>query len=413
MPALLALPQGYGRCEVPLPRYDPISIKRIHPVPQPNLHELREPVYLIRRLKYCVLVVQDVEEPLGNLNELKRCMAAPACADRLAYLLLLNQKALFLQVLYYSLPRLGRRQSCILSGNVRHLPLFVYALLYWQFVLEYPLKVVFVSDGAYHHHSGPELGLDLFISHNFNLNVVYRRLQPLSDEMFVILILGMHCYQPARPQKLWTGRRDEHILSRLHIFELYVVQKGLSLGILHLRIRKCGPTAGTPVYRALPLVDIAFLIHFQKCPLGYPPVIVRIGLIIDARVHGMSEYLELPLHLPYVGICEVPAELYELVPVSIPHLYSVLLLNIDLYGHSVHIEAEREHHIVSSEPVVASCEIDVCVVDGVADVQASRCIPRRVVYRIGLFLGFRVKAVDFPLFPCVLPLLLNFFSGIL
>ena len=92
----------------------------------------------------------------------------------------------------------------------------------------------------------------------------------------------------------------------------------------------------------------------------------------------------------------------------IPVVDAVLLLDLDLDGGSVDVEAEGEEDVAAFHPVVPCGEVDEGVSGGVSEVEGTGGVPGRVVDAENGLVGFGIEAVDLFGFPHLLPFFLNF-----
>ncbi len=338
-PAVLAVPHRDGGGEVPLARYDPVPLQRVDPVLQADLHERRMPLHLVGELQHLLLVVHGLQEPLGHLQELDGVMTAPASSDVLLGVLLLDHQAGGLEILDDGLLALLDGHALILAGQRRQPALLVDGLVHRQVVLHHPFQVGLVADGAYHHHSGAELRVDLVVSDDLDCLAVDRSDELLSDQVFLALVLRRDGHHLAGGQQLWPGGGDDDVLVGAFELELDVVELGDVVRVLHLGVGQCGGAGRAPVHREGALVHEPFFQQPQERYLGDSPVVRRVGLIVHRGVHGLAELLELLGHLIDEGVCELRAQSDILLPWSGELGDAVLLLHLDLGRGPIDVEA--------------------------------------------------------------------------
>ena len=405
MTAVLALPYRDGCGEDPLPAEDPIPLEGVGPVLEPDLHELREPVDLLSPLEDGVLERGRLQEPLGDLEELDGRVASPADGDLLGVVLLLDEDTGGAEVLDGGLPGLEDGHSGVLSGELGHPSGLVDSLLHLEVVLHDPLEIVLVTDGADHHVSGSVVQLDLGIGDDLDPPSEQGGDELLADQMGLLLVVGVDGDRLTGAQELGPGGGDEHVVVGIGVgdLELDVVELVDVVPVLDLRIREGGHTSGTPVDGEVRLVDESPVEQVDEGELGDPPVVGGIRLVVDAGVHGLSEHLEVLGHLLDEAVGVLLAESPVLLPGGVQLRDVVLLLDLDLDGGTVDIEAQGEEHVVAAHPPETGGEVDQGVSGGVSEVEGTGCVPGGIVDAVHRLVGVGVEAVDRIVPPHLLP----------
>ncbi len=236
--------------------------------------------------------------------------------------------------------------------------MLVDGLLQRQVVLHDPLQIGLVTDGAYHHHAGSELGVHLVVGNDINALAIQRRQQGLAHQGLFILILRGHGHQLACTYQLGAGGGDDDVLVGTLDAELYVVKLGDIVRVLHLGIRQGGYARGAPVHRVRPLVHQVLLQKAQEGDLRDAAVVGCVGLVVDGGVHALPQHLELPGHLIDEGVGELRAQVDVLLPGHGELGDAVLLLHLDLGRRPIDVEAQGEEDVMATHPTVAGREVD-------------------------------------------------------
>ena len=88
--------------------------------------------------------------------------------------------------------------SPVLPGKFRHVAVLIDPHLHVQVVIEHPVEVVLVAYGAYHHHPGSEIRINLGIELHGDLPIVDRGKKRLSFQVSRSGIIGVQRHHLAR-----------------------------------------------------------------------------------------------------------------------------------------------------------------------------------------------------------------------
>ena len=408
MAALLAFPDGDGGGEDPLPGEDPVPSEGVGPVLETDLHELGIPVDLGGPLEDGVLEGSGLQEPLGDLQELDGGVAPPADGDLLGVVFLMVEDTHGFQVLDDGRARIRDLHACVFAGELGHAAGLVDSLLELEVVLHDPLEVCLVSDGTDHDVSGTVSEFDLGVGDDLDVPSVDGGDEFLADQVGLLLVVGVDGDDFTGAEQLGPGGGDHHVIVGAGDLELEVVELVDVVFVLDLGIGEGGHTSGTPVDGVACLIDESAVEQLDEGKLGDAPVVRGVGLVVDGRIHGLSEDLEVMGHLLDETVGILLAQLPVLLPGGVELVDAVLLLHLDLDGSSVHIETQGEEHIASLHPVIPGGEVDEGISGGVSEMEGTGGVPRGVVDAEDGLVGLGVEAVDCLLLPHVLPAFLYF-----
>ncbi len=161
MTAFLTFPNRNGCREDTLSSEDPIPLKGIGPIFEPDLHELRVPVDFVRSLENFVPEFQCFKEPLRYLKIFYGGVTSPADGNLLRIVFLFDKNSLFFQIVDGCLTCFLHGHSRILTCEFGHPSRFVDTFLEFEVVFHDPFQIVFVTDGTDHDVSCSVLHLDL------------------------------------------------------------------------------------------------------------------------------------------------------------------------------------------------------------------------------------------------------------
>jgi len=132
-----------------------------------------------------------------------------------------------------------------------------------------------------------------------------------------------------------------------------------------------------------------------------PTVILRVGLIIDRRVHAFAQSDELVGHGRNVLLRKLRAEFGEFMPIDV--FSGDVELSFDAFfdWNAVDIKTEREEHVVSLHSFVASGKIDMGVMHCMTSVQWARGVSRGNIDAIGFFRTGEIEMINLHFFAIV------------
>ena len=398
-------PERERHAVVALPRNAPVPREVLDPVPEANGHELGAPLNLVTGLEYLLLDIQHADEPLRRDRELDTGSAPLVGVDRVRDGTLAAQTTRCLQVLDHLLAGLPERQPLVAGSEIVHATVLVEHDARVEPVLLPPRDVGRVAERAAHDESRPLLGVGLLVRHDGNLVTEQRNGRVLPDEVLVALVVGVREHTDARRQEFRPRGRDDEI--PVSEPERHVVEHGVVLRVLYLRLRDGGVALRAPQRRRFLPIDPALLVEVDERALRdalRPLVDGRVVLRpVDREPQALPERDEVDLVL----LRQLEAHLDELLPPHVGRLDALLLLDEPLTGKPVVVEAERVVDVVTHHPPEARDDLRLHVAEDVADVDLPGHGRGGRIDAVDGAVGEPVELVDAGLVPVFLPPLLG------
>ena len=135
------------------------------------------------------------------------------CSDRVTNRLDADEQSLLLQLLNHELPRLIAVHAGVLSALVVHCRIIIQDIDLFKVVALADLKVVRIVGRCDLDAACSELHVDVVIGDDRNLTVRERKLQHLSDDILIPLVLRIDCDCRVAKQRLRSCRRNLNELS--------------------------------------------------------------------------------------------------------------------------------------------------------------------------------------------------------
>jgi len=129
-------------------------------------------------------------------------------------------------------------------------------------MLHPPSDILLIPEGADHDEPRAEARVHRRVGKNGNGIVEYRHFDRPADVFLIALVLRMNRHRHTGGQELRPGGGDLYLAvlgAKVHIIQC----RGAGV-VLHLGQGYGRSAAGTPVYRVVLSVDLAFLVHAHK-----------------------------------------------------------------------------------------------------------------------------------------------------
>ncbi len=182
-------------------------------------------------------------------------------ADRVHVLVNFFDQAAALQIVNQLFAAVEAIQPLVGASLGIHNAVIVHHIDRRQLVTQPNLKVVRIVRRSHFHATGSKFGIDIFVSHNRNLAVQYRKNQRLADQIGIALVARAHGHGHITEHRFRAGRRHNN----LPFFILHCIadvnHHAFSFDMLALFIGQRGGAARAPVNDAVSTVDQIFFIE--------------------------------------------------------------------------------------------------------------------------------------------------------
>ena len=179
------------------------------------------------------------------------------------------QQSLCIKISYHSFSCLITIHAVIFAARAVDGGIIMHDIDLSQVMTSSYLEIVRVMSRRDLYAAGSELFVYIRVSDHRDFSVCQWKLQSLSDEVFVSVIIRIDCHCRITKQSLRTGGCDLHITTSVSNRIIDVPEMSSLLLMLYLCIRDGRMTYRTPVNDSGTFVDVSFLIetgkYFQNC----------------------------------------------------------------------------------------------------------------------------------------------------
>ena len=452
------VPQRERHAEVALTADAPVEVQVLGPVAEAQAHEVGVPLHLLAGVDERLLVLEDLHEPLPRGHELegpvallvelhgvlerarlgdeRRLAVARGRAARVAQQLddpllrLADRLADELAVGGRGRRRVEARPALGAEVHRHQPPVAADDLPQRELLLAPPLHVGRVAERADHQDARALLAVDELAREDRHRHAEERRHGPLAEESLVPVVLGVRGHADARRQQLGPRRRDHERPAALDA-EADVVEGAPHRAVLDLRLGHRRAEVHVPQRGRLDLVDLPLAEQVEEAPLRRAARVLVDRRVLEAPVDRQGEPAPQSLERLLVLDGEGEAQLDEVGPRHLPGrqlargvvrhaegqprlvrhvrlaLHVEVVLDPALGRQAVVVPAHRVEHVLPAHAVVAREHVRLRVAEHVPDVQRAGNGRRRRVDDVRLARPRLVEAVDPPLLPDPVPLVLR------
>ncbi len=294
--------------------------------------------------------------------------------DRVSVLAHFLQQSLRFQIFDNFLSRSEAIESSVHASIRVHMTVAGHHLNFRQLMAPSGFKVIRIVRWRDLYRAGSKLAVHHLVGNDRDLTVHQRQKQILADQVLIPLVLGMHCNRGITQHRFRSRRRHHYKFIAVGHRILDVPQIPLPLLMQHFQVAQHCQTNGTPVDQPRFAVNQAFVVQPHKHFPHHPRHLRRKRKSLSRPVAALPNALHLLGDLVAGFFFPFPNLLFEF---RAPELLIVnalihqVLHNHSLRGDSRMVGARQIQGVVPPHPEPASQNIDLGVLQHVANVQRT------------------------------------------
>ena len=264
------------------------------------------------------------------------------------------------------------------------------------------LKVIRVVSRRNLHAACPEFLVDMLVHDNRYGPAGQRKLQHLSDQIAVALVVFGDSYGRIAQHRLRTGRRDldkTAFLADDRVADM--PEKSVLIFMLDLSVRQRSLAFRAPVDNPASLIDPAFLVELAEYGFNSPAAALVHGKALPLPVRGGTELLQLADDPASVLFFPLPAVFQEFLPADLMLVDALVLEHVcdpDLCRDRGVVRTRLPERFIALHPLPADQNILQGVVQGVAHMKLPGYIRRRhhdcERLSVGIHLRMEIASVE-------------------